>query len=486
MVDTAIRLDDKRGKELFVIYLIEFWERFGFYGLQALLVVYLIQALGFSDNVTVPLFGAFSALVYAFMSVGGYLGDKVLGTKRTMFLGAIVLTIGYAMLAYEPQVLLYYGLGGVICGNMLFKANPPCLVSKLYKAGDHRLDSAFTLYYLSINCGSLISMLLCPFIKKYFGWNAALWVSCFGMIVAIVTYLVFKVWIKNVGSEADLKPVNIKHYAYIVVFVFVMVFVSAKLLEFLSVTKWLLTIAFFIVLFFFGKIFVYLGTREERAKFIVCIVLMFEAIIFYMLYQQMPTSLNLFAIRNVHHTFIGIPFEGESFQAFNPLWIIIASPFLAKLFSSLGAKGKDFSMPFKFSFAMFFCSLGFLLLPFAAKFFADSSHMLSSYWLFATYGFQSTGEILIAGLGLSMISKLVPGKIVGFMIGAWYMVSAVARSLGGYVAAWASVPKNLTGNTALSLHLYSSLFLKLGVATLVVSLFMFATAPLLRKYVRSK
>lgn len=474
---------EKPAKAFTTIFIIEFWERFGFYGLQALLVVYLIKELGFTDEMSDTLFGAFSALVYAFVSVGGYLGDKILGTKKTMLLGAVVSTIGYAMIAYDTKLLLYPGLGAVITGNMFFKANPPSLVAKLYKPGDHRIDSAFTLYYLSINCGAFISMIICPIAKSIFGWSVALWISAVGLMISIFVYLVTKHLIKDIGSEADFRPMGIKKFVLAIIFIILSILISAWLLKNLAVTKWLLSASFIVVLVVMAKILMGIKEKESKVKFFVCVVLMFEALFFYVLYQQMPTSLNLFAIRNVYHSIAGIPIEGESFQALNPFWVVVSGLILAKIFSSLGKKGKDFSMPVKFSSAMLLCSFGFLILPIGANYFADANFMISGNWLVGTYFFQSTAEVLIGGLGLSMISKLVPHKEVGFMIGAWYMVSAVARFLGGYVAAWASIPKHMAADPSLSLGIYSSLFLKLGITAFVICIIMFLVAPKLRKYI---
>lgn len=474
---------EKPAKAFTTIFIIEFWERFGFYGLQALLVVYLIKELGFTDEMSDTLFGAFSALVYAFVSVGGYLGDKILGTKKTMLMGAVISTIGYAMIAYDTKLLLYPGLGAVITGNMFFKANPPSLVAKLYRPGDHRVDSAFTLYYLSINCGAFISMILCPIAKSMFGWSVALWISAAGLLISIIVYLATKHLIKDVGSEADFLPIGAKKFSLTIIFIVASILISAWLLKNLSVTKWLLSASFIAVLIVMVKILLSIKEKESKIKFFVCVVLMFEALFFYVLYQQMPTSLNLFAIRNVYHSIAGIPVEGESFQALNPFWVVISGLILAKIFSSLGKKGKDFSMPVKFSFAMLLCSFGFLILPVGANYFADANSMISGNWLVGTYFFQSTAEVLIGGLGLSMISKLVPQKEVGFMIGAWYMVSAVARFLGGYVAAWASVPKHMAGDASMSLGIYSGLFLKLGITAFVICIIMFLLAPKLKKYI---
>ena len=174
---------------------------------------------------------------------------------------------------------------------------------------------------------------------------------------------------------------------------------------------------------------------------------------------------------------------GPTFQNMNPFWILVGSPILAFIYNHLGKKGKDFSIPTKFSTGLLLSSLGFLSLWTAATFFADSNHLVSGNWIFLMYAFQSTGELMVAGLGLSMMTKLVPQKIVGFMMGAWFMCSATASTIGGFVASLASVPKKgLIIDPAVSLHLYSSLFLKLGLVILVAGLVMFTLVPTLKKY----
>jgi proton-dependent oligopeptide transporter, POT family len=472
---------EKPSKPFSLIFSIELWERFGYYGMQALLVIYLIRELNFTDTMANNLFGAFSALCYAFISIGGVIGDKVLGTKRTMFIGAVVLAIGYGLLGLDANEHLYLGLAAIITGNMLFKANPSSLVSKLYKPGDHRIDSAFTIYYMSINIGSFISMLLCPIAKDFWGWNAGFMICCIGLIIAIVNYLFCHKLLSKIGSDPDFKPMSSIKFIYVAAFTIILTFVCEWLLKNLTITNCLLAIAIIVVAILCGKILIGLDTKQDKMKFVVCLVLIFEAIIFFILYQQMPTSLNLFAIRNTNHVVFGITLPGESFQSLNPLWILVASPALAWMYVKLGKNGKDFSLPGKFAFGMLLCSFGFLILPFAGKYFSTHG-IVSGNWLVVSYGFQSLGELLVSGLGLAMVTKLVPQRMMGFMMGAWFMSTAVAMALGGIVASFASVPHNIT-NPVHSLPIYSQLFIKLGIATFIISVIMFIFVPKLKKYI---
>lgn len=165
----------KQPKSFYLIFSIELWERFGFYGLQGILAIYLTQVLGMSETQSFTLFAAFTALVYGFVAIGGWLGDKVLGTKRVIVLGTLVLIVGYALVAYSGHdvELVYIGLATIAVGNGLFKANPSSLLSTCYDKNDPRLDGAFTMYYMSINIGSLFSMIATPWLAKHYGWDVA-------------------------------------------------------------------------------------------------------------------------------------------------------------------------------------------------------------------------------------------------------------------------------------------------------------------------
>ncbi len=471
------------GKPFTLIFFIEMWERFGYYGMVALIVVFMIDHLGFSDSVALNTYGAFSALVYAFLSIGGYIGDKWLGTKRTTLLGAIVLCLGYALLSYHPDETLYYGLGAIIAGNMLFKANPSSLVSKLYRKDDPKLDSAFTMYYMSINLGSFISMTICPIVQVKYGYASAFLICAIGLLMAIIGYNFFGKVLSNIGSEPDFRPVNKKYLLGTIILVIVMVFLSAWLLKHLEITSIILTLALIVTFGFMVKFIITSETKEQRYKYVVCLVLIIEAIAFFILYQQMQTSLNLFTIRNTDSLMLGIKVPGTMFQNLNPFWIMVGSPILAILYNKLGKSGGDFSVATKFAFGMFLCSLGFLILPLGATYFAHNN-IISGNWVIGTYFFQSIGELLVSGLGLSMVTKLVPQRIVGFVMGTWFMASAVAMRLGGWIASFASIPKGEIGDTATSLKLYSNLFLQIGVASLIICIIMFIFVPKLKKYLK--
>lgn len=468
----------KQPKTFYLIWFVELWERFGFYGMQAILVLYLVKQLNFSDDLSFTTFAAFAALVYAFTSVGGYVGDYLLGTKRTILFGAIVLCLGYLVVSLSNHHTIFYGLGIVAVGNGLFKANPSSLLAKLYNPNDHKIDGAFTLYYMAINIGSFVSISATPYIASKFGWNHAFFVSVIGLIIGIICFCSMIHWAKDFGSKPDFEKINKLYLFYVITGTIAGAYFSSSLLQQLELAHILLVIAGVAVIIFFVKE-ILASKGQDRANLIACLILIIEAIFFFTLYQQMPTSINLFSVRNVQPEIFGLEIPPAAFQALNPFWIIVASPVLAYFYSKLGSQGKDLSMPSKFTAGMFCCCIGFFLLSFSSHF-ANSKGLVSSNWLIASYGFQSIGELLISGLGCAMVARLCPQKLMGIMMGIWFMSTAAAMVTGGFVATIASVPKDIT-NPLESLPIYTNLFLYIGITTLVISILMLLLVPTLNK-----
>jgi len=470
----------RQPKAFYLIFTVELWERFGYYGLQAIMAVYLVKQLGMSEAESVTLFSSFSALVYGLIAIGGWLGDKVLGTKRVLTLGVIVLAIGYAFIAFSGHQtsMVYIGMAAIAVGSGLFKANPSSLLSTCYEKGDSRLDGAFTMFYMSINIGSLFSMMLTPWLAAKYGWSVAFSLSVIGLVITLINFLSLKSLVKNHGSAPDFAPVNMGKLLTTIVGVVVLVVISTWLLHHQQVARWaLLVVAIGILLLFAKETFALKGVA--RRKMIVAFVLMLEAVVFFVLYMQMPTSLNFFAIRNVSHEIFGITFEPEQFQALNPFWIMVASPLLAATYNKLGT---SLPMPMKFTIGMFLCSAAFLVLPLGATY-ANEQGIVSVNWLILSYALQSVGELMISGLGLAMVAQLVPQRLMGFIMGSWFLTTACAAVVSGFVASKMAVPVGITDAHA-SLQVYSEVFKQIGEVTLVIAVAMLLSAPLLNKMIR--
>jgi len=471
----------KQPKAFYLIFSIELWERFGFYGLQGIMAVYLVKQLGMSESDSITLFSSFSALVYGLVAIGGWLGDKVLGTKRVIMLGAIVLAVGYALVAWSGHDagIVYMGMAAIAVGNGLFKANPSSLLSKCYAKDDPRLDGAFTMYYMAVNVGSFFSMLATPWLAAQFGWSVAFALSVVGLLITIVNFAFCKRWVKEYGSKPDFEPVRIGYLLATIAGVFVLVAIATWLLHNQGIARMVLgVVALCIVSIFAKETFALQGAA--RRKMIVAFILMLQAIVFFILYSQMPTSLNFFAIRNVEHTLLGITFEPEQFQALNPFWIIIGSPILAAIYNKMG---DTLPMPHKFAIGMVLCSAAFLVLPLGTKF-ASEAGIVSVSWLVASYGLQSIGELMISGLGLAMVAQLVPQRLMGFIMGSWFLTTAGANIIAGYVANQMAIPENVT-DPLMSLDIYGHVFLQIGIVTAVIAALMILTAPKLNRMTQS-
>ncbi|PKB88055.1 dipeptide/tripeptide permease DtpA [Ewingella americana] len=468
----------KQPKAFYLIFSIELWERFGYYGLQGIMAVYLVKMLGLSEADSITLFSSFSALVYGFVAIGGWLGDKVLGSKRVIVLGAIVLALGYSFVAYSGHDIfwVYLGMATIAVGSGLFKANPSSLLSTCYEKDDPRLDGAFTMYYMSVNIGSFFSMLATPWLAATYGWSVAFSLSVVGMLITLLNFMFCRKWVKRQGSKPDFQPLQFKKLLMVLVGVAVLVFISSWLLHNQTIARLVLAVVSVGIIIVFAKeTFGMQGIA--RRKMIVAFILMLEAIVFFVLYSQMPTSLNFFAIHNVNHDLLGINFQPEQFQALNPFWIMVASPILAAIYTKVGDK---MPMPHKFAIGMVLCSCAFLVLPWGATM-ANEQGIVSVNWLVLSYALQSIGELMISGLGLAMVAQLVPQRLMGFIMGAWFLTTAAAAIIAGYVAGLTAVPATDITDSHASLAIYSHVFMQIGIATGVIALLMLLTASKLHR-----
>ncbi|AIJ10150.1 MULTISPECIES: dipeptide/tripeptide permease DtpA [Edwardsiella] len=468
----------KQPRAFYLIFSIELWERFGYYGLQGIMAVYLVKMLGMTEADSITLFSSFSALVYGFVAIGGWLGDKVLGAKRVIMLGALVLAIGYAFVAYSGHdlSLVYVGMATIAVGNGLFKANPSSLLSTCYEKNDPRLDGAFTMYYMSVNIGSFFSMLATPWLAARFGWSVAFSLSVVGMLITLVNFMMCRRWVKDQGSKPDFAALQVGKLMMTLVGVVILVAISTWLLHNQTIARWALAIiSAGIILIFAKETFALQG--GARRKMIVAFLLMLEAVVFFVLYSQMPTSLNFFAIHNVEHSIFGIAFEPEQYQALNPFWIMVASPILAAIYNKMGDR---LPMPHKFAIGMVLCSGAFLVLPWGASF-ANEAGIVSVNWLILSYALQSIGELMISGLGLAMVAQLVPQRLMGFIMGSWFLTTAAAALIAGKVAALTAVPGGEVADPHASLAIYSHVFMQIGIATAVIAVLMLLTAPKLNR-----
>ena len=489
---TTQQVTASKIKSFMTVSMIELWERFGYYGMQALIVYFMIQRLGFEDSRANLVWGACAALIYVSPAIGGWIGDKVLGTKRTMLLGAFILAIGYAVMTIpsENTWVLFFALGIIVVGNGFFKPNAGNLVRKIYEGDDSRIDSAFTIYYMAVNIGSTFSMLLTPWIKDYvnlhygnqFGWHAAFAVCCVGLLVGMGNYFLMRKSLDQYGSEPDSKPVDLRKLTMVLIGAIFAVGISALILEYQTLARIFVYVAGIVVL----GIFIHLirnSEKHERAGLIAALVLIIQTVFFFIFYQQMSTSLALFALRNVDLNFniFGInlmTWSPGQFQALNPIWIMLLSPVLALVYTKAGKNNKDLSIAAKFALGFAVVAIGFFVYGFAGNFAVNGK--TTSWVMIIGYGAYSLGELLVSGLGLAMIARYAPERMGGFMMGAYYVACGISQYLGGVVANFASIPKGMTDPLE-TLDIYTTLFNKLGMAAVICTFIALAVLPLMRR-----
>ena len=453
-----------------VVFMIELWERFGFYGMAALMVLYMVQGLGYADERANLSWGALSALVYALPVLGGWAGDRWLGTRRSMLAGAVVLAAGYALLSLPMRHvgLLYGALALIAAGNGLFKPNAANLVRRIYENQPARIDSAFTVYYMAVNVGSMVSMLATPWVRELWGWHAAFSVSCAGLLLGLANYGWMRHALRWVANPADAGPIGARRAVALLAGVALATMTGVLLLANVEVADWCVAAVGAVVLVAYAVV-LRRAHPHERVGLVTAGVLVLEVGLYFLFYQQMSTSLTLFALRNVDPVLAlpGLPalhILPAQFQALNPIWIMLLSPVLAWLYARLARGSGDIAPGLKFAFGFAAVAAGFAV--FAASGLAAVDGRVPAWIVVAGYGLVSLGELLLSALGLAVIARYVPQRLSGFLMGVFFAVSGVSMYLGGLVANLAQVPVGVQMSAQQTLPLYLELFGRLALWSL--------------------
>jgi POT family proton-dependent oligopeptide transporter len=486
MKTSPITLPDEQPKGLYLLFFTELWERFGFYTLQTIIILYMTKSLLMSDSNANTLYAAFNSLLYLTPTIGGYLADRYLGFQRAIVLGGVLFLVGYIVMALPGDNTFFLGLSLLICANGFFKPNVSSIVGELYEHNDPRRDGGFTLFYMGINIGSLIPPLIAGSIVAYYGWHAGFLLAAGGMAIGQIIFLFGKHQLQGKGSRpnekhADKNP-GYFFYGILAVGIAVAIALFNLAFQFPQQTSYVIEAAAVIILtvtlFFLAK-----EPPLEQKRMLACLILIIISIGFWALYNQTFSSLMLFADRNMHKSILGIPLDAEGTQFFNPFFIIVLSPLLSRLWIKLDHTGFNPSIQMKFSLGILFMSAGFLLLAFASEFFG-SNGITSAWWLVASYFLQTIGELLLSPIGLAMITVLCPKHLVGMMMGVWFFSQAVAFSIGGMLANIAAVPANLAATA--SLGIYTHAFLIYGLISLIIAIISFALMPYLKRLINAK
>ncbi|MCX5773035.1 MAG: oligopeptide:H+ symporter [Fusobacteria bacterium] len=479
---SAQQMEQNRFNSIFVI---EMMERFAFYAFNVIIVMFFIYQFHLPEAQAATLFGAFSALLYVFIPVGGWIGDYFLGTKRTIIIGGVFLLIGYLILASSMTVhMVFLGMGTIIIGNGFFKSNPASLLSKIFDKNDAaKRDAAYSMYYMAINVGSFVSEIVSPFVAHKFGWQWGFALAGIGLAIGVLNFTLGLKYFHGITSIGGEKGANLGRLIITIVAGIVLAILCSFLLRDVALTK---TIMFTIVAIAF-IVFLILAISLKpgaRGKMISALILTLMAICFYSLYQQMFLSLTFFGMNNAAHNILGIPIHPEQFQVINPLAVIIIAPLLSVLYKRAGKRGKNKKITTKFAVGLLFSAFAFLVLV-PSQGFAHAG-IVSSYWIIAAYVLISIGELFVSALGPSMMSQLVPEKFMGFATGIWFLALAIAGVTGAMVSNMTS-PKGANTMTAVqSLPVFCHAFLTIGIMTLGATVLMIIVKLCIDRFIYPK
>ena len=393
----------KHPKGLYLLFTVEMWERFNYYGMRAILALFMTSAvIGFDKALTSQIYGWFTAFVYLTPLLGGFLADRFIGKRHSVTIGAIVMAAGqFTLASYEiipARVALFVGLTLIIIGNGFFKPNISSIVGELYEPNDDRRDRAFTIFYMGINLGALLAPFACGFLGEGYAWKYGFMAAGIGMIFGLIIYLSMqKRFLGTIGLYPVRKVENVGN-----------VDANRPL------------------------------TKEDKDKIKAIFTFTFFAVFFFTFFEQAGTSLTFFANEATRLPEINlfglatIQMRASFFQSVNPLFVLILAPMFSLLWRKLGKR--EPSIPAKFGWGLMLQGIAFAVISVGASVFLSGGKPVSMMWLVMLYFFCTTGELCLSPIGLSMVTKLAPAKFMSLLMGVWLMSSFFGNLLAGLLA----------------------------------------------------
>ena len=425
------------------LFLTEMWERFTYYGMRALLILFMAGAvtkggLGINDASASAIYGLYLGSTYLLGLAGGWMADRLLGAQRAVISGGLFIMVGNALLALGSTAVFFVGLLVIAMGVGLLKPNVSALVASLYPEGGPRRDAGFSIFYMGINLGAFLGSLAVPWVAKWLGWHAGFALPAFGMAIGVAQFL----WSRPNLHGAGLAPAPEKRGSWmpvIVILALVVVVVAlaasgalhidAVMLSALATWAYaLLGAGYFMYLIFFAGL-----NRVERNRALVMVALFVASVTFWAGYEQQGASFNLFAERYTDRNILGMDVPAGVLQAVNPFFVITLAPVFAFLWIALGKRGIDLPAPVKFGVGLIFMGLGFLVMYFASRH-VLAGEMVLPTWLVGTYLLHTMGELCLSPVGLSYMSKLAPPRFVGQVMGLWFLSLALGGNLAGQLS----------------------------------------------------
>ena len=474
-------------KGLFVCFATEMWERFSYYGMRALLILYLTKHWEFTDATSYLIYGAYTSLVYIMPVFGGMLADQILGSKKAVTYGAILLVFGHLGMTVESNEQIFYlSLALIVSGVGFLKPNISTMVGALYEEGDPRRDSGFTIFYMGINIGAFTATLLCGYLGEQVGWAYGFGAAGIGMLFGLIIFLWGQKYLEGLAeppSNKYLQKMNgIIYESWSYISGIFMVLVTWFLVQNSQLVGQLLG--------GFGAIFIgawllyalFRCAPDERDRLIVVGILILFSLIFWALFEQAGSSLNILTDRGVNRVIFGWEVPASMFQSLNAGFIFTIAPLFAMLWIALAKRNMEPSTPIKFSIGIIFVGLGFLALVYGMR--SSEGLQTGVFWIILIYLLHTLGELCLSPVGLSSVTKLSPQRIVGFMMGMWFFASAAGNYVAGLIARATASDSSGVSNDVFDLtqkQSFMDVYTDVGLMAIGCGIFLAILTPILKK-----
>jgi POT family proton-dependent oligopeptide transporter len=448
-------MSDPKDKQWFghprglsTLFFTEMWERFSYYGMRGILLLFLVAAVksggfGLTDRTGAAIYGLYVGFVYLMALPGGWVADRILGQRRAVFIGGCFIAAGHFSMAIGTVLSFYLGLCLIVIGTGLLKPNVSAMVADLYPEGGHRRDAGFSIFYSGINVGAMVGPLVCGFLGEKVNWHLGFGAAGVGMVLGLIQYRLGGKYLGEAGLRLDVEPARdrevLKRLGFGVAAVLGVIALAVALqltgvlrLSLYGVAKGTGFFMLGLALVYFGSVlFLSRLSTAEKKRIAVIFVFFMAAVLFWAGFEQAGSSMNLFAERMTQRVILGWEMPASFLQSVNSIFIILLAPVFGAIWIRLGRKQP--STPAKMGYGLAFLAIGFLVLAWGASFTGGGARV-SMLWLIVTYLLHTVGELCLSPVGLSSVTKLSPRPLVGQMMGTWFMGTALGNLIAGLAA----------------------------------------------------
>ena len=486
---------------LSICFLTEMWERFSYYGMRTILVLYLVKYHMFSAGKASMIYGAYAGLVYMMPIIGGYMADRYLGSRKAVTYGAILLVAGHSLMGFHGPAafidgdtvvrndfylnIFFLAMALIITGVGFLKANISTIVGSLYGKDDPRRDGGFTIFYMGINVGSVLSTVIVGYVGEVYGWNYGFGLAGIGMLFGLLVFLWGQKYLGGraepsnpaVLKESGFGPINKEYSIYL--FGFALVGVSWIMMQYDELVLGLLGvtgIAMVAIIITYGFV---KCSKEERERLMVACFLIAVQSVFWALFEQQAASLTLLADQQFNLNIMGMEVKASQVQSMNPAFIVIFAPIFAWMWVVLSKRGWEPSTPAKFALAMLLIGIGYVV--FAWGIGLTDSTSKSFIWLVFIYLSLTLAELCLSPVGLSMVTKLSVSRIVGMVMGTWFLFTALGNNVAGWISSLTGGGGHGADSGQLDVGAVVSVYTNIGIGSIAVGVVILLLTPYMRK-----